>query len=333
MRVAVYHGKGDVRLEDRPVPVIGPGELLVKIEACGICGSDLMDWYLAPRAPLVLGHEPAGTVAAVGKGVRGFRPGGRVFIHHHVPCGTCALCRKGRETLCAEFHTSRIEPGGFAEYVRVPAAQVRKDVLKIPDSLPLDVAAVIEPVACIVRGWRRVPDPKGARVAVIGCGFAGQVMIRLARLKGAARVTAVDPVPERRALATRSGADAHETLEGEHDLVVVCAGHPDATRAAVRAAAPGGTVLLFAPTPAGVEVPLDTHRMFFKEITVVTTYSAGPRDTREALRLMTGKGGRGQAPPLRVHDLITHRVPLEQAGEALRLAASPTEALKVVLTP
>ena len=198
MRVAVYHGRDRIALEDRPDPVAGAGELVVRVRACGLCGSDLMDWYQEPRAPTVLGHEPAGEVIAAGEGAPPLPLGRRVFVHHHVPCMTCDLCRAGRHTLCTRFRETRIDPGGLAEMIRVPAENAALDVLALPDEIPDWAATLIEPLGCVIHGQRMAGVGPGVRVAVVGAGSMGLLQIGAALAAGAAAVVAVEPREGRR---------------------------------------------------------------------------------------------------------------------------------------
>ena len=333
MRVAVYHGGGRLTLERRPDPVPGPGELVVRVRACGLCGSDLMGWYQDPRAPVVLGHEPAGEVVAAGPGAR-FAPGDRVFVHHHVPCMTCELCRAGRHTLCPAFRRTRIDPGGLAELVRVPRENAEVDVLALPDGVPDWAATLIEPLACVVRGQRWAGVGPGSRVAVVGAGAMGLLEVRAALTAGAARVAAIEPREDRRDRARDAGAQAlaaadpdalADALGGLADQVFVCTSARDAIAGALHLAGPGGVVQLFAPTPPGELVGLDLGAVFFREVSIQSTYSAGPFDTRDALALL--ESGRVDAGAL-----ISHRLPLAQVEEAFRLARSG-EATKVVVEP
>lgn len=339
MKVARYYGPDDVRLEEMPRPEIGPGELLVRVAACGICGSDTMDWYLGMKMrrgePLVLGHEPAGEVVGAGAGAR-FGEGARVFVHHHVPCGQCRLCRRGYDTLCETFQSTSIHPGGFAEYIRVPAANAARDVLKLPNTLSFDAATLVEPLACCLRGLARLRLYAGDTAAVVGCGVMGLMFVRLLRLRGAGRIVAVDPVQFRRQAALQLGAD--EAMEpaarderkagdpGGADVVVVCAGSVPAIDGGMALAGPGATVLLFAPPPPGTVVAVEPYRLFFHELTLVSSYSAGPSETREALRLLADGCIDAEA-------LITHRYGLAETGEALRLARAAGESLKVLVVP
>ncbi len=329
----MYHGAGRIELEERPDPVAGPGELLVRVRACGLCGSDLMQWYQDPRAPLVLGHEPVGEVVQAGAGAT-VGLGARVFVHHHVPCMTCDLCRAGRHTLCARFRTSRIDPGGLAELIRVPAENARLDVLEVPDAVSDAAATLIEPLACVVRGQRQAGVGPGSRVAVVGAGAMGLLEVAAARAAGAAAVVAIDPREDRRALAGAAGAHALESddpqrvgaaLGGPADHVFVCTHAPAAIAGSLHLAGPAGVVQLFAPPAPGAIVGLDLGAVFFREVTIQSTYSAGPLDTRDALALIASGAVDAEA-------VVSHRLPLAEVQEAFRLARSG-EALKVVVEP
>lgn len=338
MRAVCYYGPEDVRVEEVPVPRPGPGEVVVRVRACGICGSDVMDWYLRPRAPLVPGHEPAGEVAAVGPGVEKFRPGDRVFVHHHVPCFVCHYCRRGHHTLCPTFHQTRIDPGGFAEYVRVPAVHVEKDLWKLPEGLTYEEATLIEPLACALRAWGRLRVFPDDTAAVIGCGISGLLLMMAGKLHPVGRIFGVDPLASRRRAAWEAGAAdvfppeeaprAIRTRNGGRgaDLVLVATGNLAGLELAFDLVEPGGTVLLYAPTPPEAELKVRPNRLFFQEVTVVASYSATPLETGPALGLIAA----GRIPAGR---LITHRLPLERAADGLRLVRQATESLKVVILP
>ncbi len=338
MKAVIYAAPGDIRLEDRPLPgEPGPGELLVRIRVCGVCGSDVTDWYMAPRAPVALGHEAAGDVVAVGEGVSAFVEGDRVALHHHMPCMVCDLCQHGHYTLCPQFKKTRLHPGGLAEYARVPAEIVAGDVLKIPDDMSYEVGALVEPVACCVRALDRSNIRPGDTVLVLGAGFNGVVMALLAFHWGADRVGILDRVPVRLERARSLGltpfniddADMAEQIRrwadasGPHTVIVT----PATTKAAemgFNLAGPGATVMLYGP-PAPDDIwPLNANRMFFQEINVTGSYSAGPYDTRRALSILRN----------RVIDpevLITHRFPMAQAGTALKMIKQAGDSLKIVV--
>ena len=337
MKTAVVHDFDDIRIEERPVPVIGPREVLVRTAACGVCSGDVMDWYIRAKAPLVLGHEPAGTVAAVGSEVSAFSPGERVFMHHHAPCFVCERCRRGLYSLCPVWKKSRLDPGGMAQYVRVPEENLA-DTLKLPPSVSCEDGTLVEPAACAVKGVRRSGLLPAETVLVTGLGVMGMLNILTARAFGAARIIAADLNGWRLEKALAFGADAvidvsREDLsrrtreltggEGAH-RVIVGPGTPRAMLDGIRACAPGGTVLFFTPSPPGVLMEIEQHYLYFNEITLANSYSCGPYDTRDALDLIA----RGV---IRAADLVTHRFPLEQAGEAFRLTAAGGESLKALV--
>jgi L-iditol 2-dehydrogenase len=327
MRAAVYHGNGRITVDELPRPTVGPGELLIQIHACGLCGSDLMRWYQDPRAPVVLGHEPVGTVVEAGVGAP-IGVGTRVFVHHHVPCMVCTLCRRGRHTLCETFRATRIDPGGFAEFIRVPAANARLDVFEVPQGMSDAAATLIEPLACILRGQRMAGVVEGSRVAVVGAGSMGLLEIACATALGAGSVVAIEPRADRRAHARRFGAlapdEAADALALERaDAVFVCTHDHRGIQMALDLAAAAGVVQLFAPTEPGELVPLDLGAIFFREVTIQSTYSAGPFDTRDACELLTSGA-------VDAESIISHRVPLAQIAEAFRLARSG-EAVKVLV--
>ena len=333
MRAAVYQPGGAVVLEERDVPAPGPGEVLVAMRACGICGSDLMRWYVEPRAPLVLGHEPVGEVVAAGEAVEAPLPevGARVFVHHHVPCGECELCRRGRDTLCETFKATRIHPGGFSERILVPAENAARDLLVVPESVSDAAATLIEPLACCVRGLRRAKVGRETRLLVIGGGQMG-LLTALGGLAAGAKVAVAEPLAERRALAAALGAAgiepdpeaASSALGGRPTVVMLATGVAAAWELALSAADKGAVVQLFAPSGPGESRAFDVDDVFFRELEIQASYSAGPHDTRFALQLIAG----GAVPAER---LVTHRFPLERTEEALAAARS-REGVKVIVT-
>ena len=341
MRVAVYYNNQDVRVEERPVPQIGPGELLMRVEACGICGSDVMEWYRIKKAPLVLGHEVAGVVAAVGEGVKQYKEGDRIAVAHHVPCNTCHYCLSGHHTACDTllYHTG-IDPGGFAEYCRIPAINVDRGVFPLPEEISFEEATFIEPLACVLRGQRLAGLKPGDTVLVLGSGVAGLLHVQLARRHGAGRVVATDVVDFRLEAAKRFGAEAvihadddvparlRELNEGRlADQVIVCTGARPALIQALQAVERGGTVLFFAPTQQGVTIPLSINDLFWRrEVTLTTSYAGSPADYLTALRLIRS----GSIP---VRELITHRLGLAEAGLGFQLVARAQDSLKVIIQP
>jgi len=341
MRASVYYSNKDIRLEDRPVPEIGPGELLVRIMSSGICGSDVMEWYRIHKAPLVLGHEIAGEVAGVGPGVESFRVGDRVTATHHVPCLTCALCLAGHETTCPTLlsHT-HFDPGGFCEYVRLPAINVDRGTWKLPDSVSFDQATFVEPLACVLRGQQRMGLKPGQSVLVLGSGIAGLLHISLAQATGCGLIVATDVNDYRLEAARKFGADYalkadqdpgeffREVNQGRGpDTVIVCTGALEAIEQSLAAVASGGVILFFAPTMEGETVPLSINDLFFRrDITLTTTYAGGPADCLTALEVIRA----GRVP---VKDMITHCLPLAETGQGFKLVEEGRESIKVIIRP
>jgi len=338
MLAVEYHSNEDVRVVEMPVPKIGPGELLVQMQACGLCASDVMEWYMRPRAPLYPGHEPVGIVVEVGEGVQQFSVGQRVFLHHHVPCMVCHYCQRGSFSQCATFRATRLYPGGLAEYIRVPALNVQFDVLPLPDALSFEAATLIEPLACCIRGINRAAMQPGDSVLILGAGSNGQMLAQLAHQRGALRVIVVDPLAYRRQRALENGADdALDPGMGElseqvaavndgrkPDIVIVTPSTISAMQQGLQLVGRGGTVLLFAPPPPEAVLPVIANTLFFQEISLHTSYSAGPHETRQALDLLAS--GR-----IRAESVITHRFALRDAEQAFRLVARPGDALKAVI--
>ena len=322
MRVARSIALDDVRIEQLEDPIPGPGEVVCDVLACGVCGSDVTDWYVARKLPTVLGHEPTGAVTVLGEGVNGLRAGDRVAIHHHVPCGECRRCRRGHETLCERFRSSNIDPGGFAEKVRVPAELV-PELLLLPDGLDSIAATLIEPLACVLRAQDRAGLRAGDGLLVVGAGVNGLLQIAAAHARSVEAVWVREPRGDRLALAESLGAEHHgnELV----DVAIVCTPSTDAIAAAAEALAPGGTLCLYAPPAPDAPPALDGTELFMRELTVTASYSAGPADMRAALELLAD----GQLDP---EPLITHRLPLEQTARALELQRTG-EALKAVVVP
>lgn len=340
MRVATYYNNNDIRLEERPIPAVGPGEVLVRIEASGICGSDVMEWYRIKKAPLVLGHEIAGEIVEVGNGVKRYRQGDRVSASHHVPCNTCHYCLSGRHTVCDTLRSTNFDPGGFAEYIRLPAINVDRGTYTLPDELSYEEATFIEPLACVIRAQRIARLQPGQSVLVVGSGMTGLLQVHLARASGAGRIIATDINQYRLDAALRFGADAGVNAEEDvparvrglndgklADVVFVCTGALSAISQALESVDRGGTVLLFAPTNPGVKVPVDVTELFFRNgVTLTSSYAGSPADHMTAVELLRSGN-------LRVRDMITHRLGLAQTGLGFRLVAQANESLKVIIEP
>ena len=339
MRVAMYYNNQDVRLEELPKPQIGPGELLIKVQASGICGSDVMEWYRIKKAPVVLGHEITGEIAEIGNGVDRYHLGERVFVSHHVPCNTCRYCLSGLHTVCETLHTTNYDPGGFADYLRVPPLNVDRGIFLLPDEISFEDGTFIEPLACVIRGQRLARLLPGQTVLVLGSGISGLLHIAMAKASGAGRIIATDISDYRLDAAQRLGADGaihaeedvparlRQTNEDRPaDLVIVCTGALPAFHQALQSVDRGGTVLFFAPTEPGVDLPVPVNDFWRNGITLMPSYGAGPFDIGVAIDLL-----RSRRVP--VQEMITHRLGLAETGKGFQLVAEGGESIKVIIEP
>ena len=339
MQVAMYYNNNDVRIEKMPIPEIDDNEMLVKVKASGICGSDVMEWYRIKKAPLVLGHEIAGDIVEVGKNVEKYKVGDKVFVSHHVPCNTCRYCLDGQHTLCDTLHSTNFYPGGFAEYLRVPEINVDRGTFVLPKEMTYDEGVFIEPLACVVRGMRIAEMKLGKSVLVIGSGIAGLLHIKLARALGANKVIATDISDYRLKMAKKLGADivinakenvpvkVKEYNDGRlADIVVLCTGVIPAVKQAINSVDRGGTLLFFAPTEPGVEIPFPLFDLWNKGVKMVSTYAGGPRDIADAIEMIRFK-------KVTVTDMISHKLSLSEAAKGFKLVAQAQESIKVILYP
>jgi L-iditol 2-dehydrogenase len=338
MKVARLYDSSDIRFEEEPIPRVGPGEALVRTRACGICSGDVMGWYMKKKAPLVFGHEPAGEVVAVGTGVTDFKPGDRIFVHHHAPCFTCRACQRGQFVQCPTWRSSRIVPGGMAEYFLVPKENLSGDTLRLPAEFSFEDGSLVEPTACAVKSLRRSGLQAGERVFIIGLGIMGQLHVALARQAGAEAIIAADFVPYRREKARELGADvlldpAQGSMEdavrdytnGEMaEVVIVGPGSIEAMELGIRCAAKGGTVVLFTASPPEATLAVAPYHLYFNEIRLIPSYSCGPNDTREALRLI-------QEGVVNAEKFVTHRFPFAAIQAAYQNAAQARDSLKTVV--
>ncbi len=344
MKAAVYHGREDLRLEEIPIPEPGPGELLLRVDACGICPTDLkkIQKGLLP-GPRVFGHEIAGTVAALGRGTEGWREGERAVAHHHVPCGECYYCARRAYAQCPHYKrngtTAGFEPsgGGYAEYVRVLEWIVERGMVRIPDGFPAEEASFVEPVNTCLKAVEKAAVGPGDTVLVVGQGPIGLLLMQLARCAGAT-VVASDPLEERRALASSLGAgvavDAAEDVPARlreltpgrgADCVLVAAPSTGAMAQALAASRPGGRILSFAATSPGERAEVDFGLLTTAEKDILTAYSSSIDLQEKAADLVFTRA-------VRVRELVSHRFPIDRATEAFALALRPaTGTLKVVL--
>lgn len=338
MRVARLYDYLDVRIEEAPCPVPGPGQALVRARACGVCSGDVVPWYIRKKAPLVFGHEPVGEVVALGPGARPLALGTRVFVHHHAPCLDCRACRRGAYVQCPTWKATQIIPGGMAEFFLVPETNFAHDTLPIPDHVSDADAALVEPTACVVKSFDCAGNVAGASVLVIGLGVMGQLHVILARHLGARQILAADLVASRCAFAAGLGADTvidasqvdlveavAAATDGEGaEIVIAGPATTEAIALGLRCAARGGTVVQFMGTPPDTELSISTNDLYFREIRLVPSYSCGPTDTRRALGLISE--GVVQAA-----QVVTHRFPLAEASEAYRVAATDRSAIKTMV--
>jgi L-iditol 2-dehydrogenase len=346
MRAAVYRGANDVRLETVPVPEIGAGELLVRVHTCGVCGTDLKKIATGSHsAPRIFGHETSGVVAAVGTGVGEFKPGDRVVMFHHIPCGNCYYCRHKTFAQCETYKkvgcTAGFEPsgGGFADYVRVMDWIVQRGTVRIPDAVSYEQASFVEPVNTCIKGIERLQLSHGEAVLVIGQGPIGILLAALAKRAGA-RVITTDLYEQRltisKDLGLEDSIDASRTdviltvrnlTEGRGvDAAVLAVGGNNLIRTAMDAVRPGGRVLLFAQTARG-EATIDPATICVDEKTLLGSYSASVDLQDASVQFVMGL-------EMNLESLISHRFPLSGSLEALDLAAHPRpDSMKVVIQP
>lgn len=354
----MYYNNNDVRVEEIPKPKINDDEILVKVMASGICGTDVLEWYRIKKAPLVLGHEISGIVAETGNNVKNFQVNDRVFVSHHVPCMKCDYCISNHHTTCETLHETNFYPGGFSQYLRVPKINLEFGTLKLPDNVSFDEGTFIEPLGTIIRAQRIADLQEKQTVLIIGSGIAGLLHIKLAKLKKVKNIITTDINEFRLNKAKEFGAnftlnakdnniiDMSEIKKiSDHaqkssifdkikennngklaDLVIICTGALQAVQQALKCVDKGGKILFFAvPKPDDkVEIPIND---FWKnEISILTSYAAAPNDLKESLELIKDK-------KIDVEDMITHRLPLDEAGKGFKLVADAKESIKVILEP
>ncbi len=339
MRVAMYYNNRDIRIQEMQTPHIGSGELLVKVIASGICGSDVMEWYRIKKAPLVLGHEIAGEIVAVGDGVKRYKVGDRVAVAHHVPCNTCHYCLNGHYSVCDTLRTTNFYPGGFSEYIRIPQINVDRGTFLLPEEVSFEEGTFAEPLACTLLGQKKAGLRPGQSILVIGSGISGLLHIQLARTLGAGRIYAVDITEYRLRMAKQFGADvvmyAQEDIPNNlrkvnngrlADLVIVCTGAVSAIQQALHSVDRGGTILFFAPTEPNVTIPITIWDLWRDCNSFVMSYAGPPDDMAAAIELIrTGR--------VAVRELITHRLGLSEAALGFKLVTEAKESIKVIIEP
>ncbi len=346
MRAAVYRGVNDVRMETVPVPKIGSAEMLVRVHSCGVCGTDLKKIATGSHpAPRIFGHETSGVVAAVGDGVRDYRPGDRVMVFHHIPCGQCFYCQNKTFAQCSTYKkvgcTAGFEPsgGGFAEYVRVMDWIVEHGTVRIPEDVSFEQACFVEPVNTCMKGIQAVRLRPGETVLAIGQGPIGIILSVLAKRAGATLITS-DLYPERLRIGSSCGIDltidasradvvtrVRELTEGRGaDAVILAVGGNSLIQTAMDAARPGGRILLFAQTQHG-ETVIDPAAICVDEKTLLGSYSASVDLQEEAVRFVMNR-------EMDLERLVSHRFPLSESPQALDLAAHPKpSSMKIMIQP
>jgi len=338
LKVAKLYSFHDIRIEDIPIPEIGPGDALLRTRASGICSGDVMPWYIEKKAPLVLGHEPCGEIVSVGKDVTSFKQGDRVFVHHHAPCFTCRHCKRGDYVQCDTWRNTNIIPGGISEYILIPEINLERDTLSIPDALRYEDGTLIEPVACVIKALKRAKIIRGDFVLIIGLGFMGILNGIVARKYGAGRIIGTDRVSFRLQRALDLGFDdvidvsqtdakkglQHITARQNADIVIVCPNSIDALKEGLSLTGEGGSLVMFTPVKPGNLLTIDPNELYFKDTSIITSYSCGPEDTADALELL-------ESGIVCSERIITHRFPIEKTEEAFRVTAEARDSLKIII--
>ena len=346
MRAGVFREKGVVRVEEVPVPEVGDGEVLIKVAACGICGTDIkkiFQRYVEP--PQILGHELAGTVVAVGRGVNKWTLGDRVMSFHHTPCGRCFYCEKRLFSQCKQYKTTGLTAGftpnggGFAQYVKAMPWVAERGIVALPHDVSFEEATFIEPINTIVKAVQKARIVAGETVLILGCGPIGLQLLMVSKLEGAKLYTS-DPIPQRRQKSLSLGAlESFDPTSGKlieevrartdgrgADAVLVAVAHPSVVTDALATARPGGRVLLFAANDPVTKIEFPAAAVGIDEKEILGSYSAAVDIQESAAALVLGK-------KLPVTEIVTHRFTLDRIQEALELAARPTaESLKILIT-
>jgi len=336
MKVAVYYNNNDIRIEERPKPCISENEILVKMKASGICGTDVMEWYRIKKAPRVLGHEMAGIIEEIGTNVRDLKIGDRVFVAHHVPCYRCHHCLQGNHTACESLHSGNYDPGGFAEYIRVPEENVRYGTFLLPEGMAYDEGTMIEPLACAIAGQKQLGLEEEQTVFIIGAGISGLLHIQLSKMKKV-KVIATDIIDYRLNRALEFGADhvinAHNYSVDElkrlndhrlPDRVIVCTAVRQAINTALSSIGRKGKILFFAAPEFDINVP--SLRFWRDEITITFSYGATPDDLKNAIGMID----RGAVD---VRKMITNKIPFSDILHGFKLVSEAKNSLKVVVVP
>jgi len=339
MKVAMYYKNDDVRLEEKPIPEIDDDEILVKVVASGICGTDVLEWYRIKQAPRVLGHEISGTVDKVGKNVKNFKINDRVFVSHHVPCMECSYCLNDHHTACETLHKTNFDPGGFSQYLRVPKINVELGTLKLPENVSFDDGTFVEPIGTVIRGQRIANLKENQTLLIMGSGIAGLMHIKIAKANNLKKIIAVDINEFRLNKAKEFGADyifnSNNDLIDEikkindnklADQVIVCTGAMPAVKLALQCVDKGGTILFFAVPKPDEPFTIPINDFWRNEVKVMTSYGAAPNDLKESLELISsGK--------LNLKDMVTHKLKFDEIQKGFDLVAEAKDSIKVIVEP
>lgn len=340
MKVAVYYNNHDVRIEDRPIPKPGVDEILVKTKSCGVCVADTMEWYLTPRAPLTLGHEPSGEIVETGKNIENLKAGDRVAVHHHIPCLICEHCRRGNFTMCETFRKTHIQPGGFSEYFIASTIHAERDTLVLPPHVSFEAGTLVEPLACVIHAIQKAKVKAGESVVLIGTGTMGLMFIQCLHYWGVRKLAIYEMLDWRIKKAREFGAE-HVFIPSKEpqgdlikikelfasdgaDKVFIAAKDISAMKLGIQLVNKGGTVIFFATPKPEESIDIFPSHLFFNEITLTSTYSANHLDTRMALDLISSND-------VTAEKIISHRYPIERLSEAILQTASRHESLKCVV--
>lgn len=341
MKVAKLYKFNDIRIENIPIPQINEREALVKVKVCGICSGDVMPWYIEKKAPLVLGHEISGEIVKIGESIKkeiNLKEGDRVSVHHHAPCMDCFFCKRGDFVQCETWKKSKVFPGGISEYILLPEVILKNDTLKLPNNVSFEEGALVEPLACVVKSLKRANIKKGDTVLIVGLGVMGQLHLMIAREFGAEKVIGVDRVEFRLNKALELGADFVINAEKENvyekikeltdglmaQSVIVGPGDASVIESYLKTVSKGGTLLIFTPTPPEQSISLKVNEIYFKDITITTSYSCGPDDTNKALELITNR-------KLNLDKVITHRFNVDETIYAYEITAKAQDSLKCLI--
>ncbi|MEW6104446.1 MAG: alcohol dehydrogenase catalytic domain-containing protein [bacterium] len=319
MKTGVYYSNNDIRIEERDIPKINDGEILMKTRACGICGTDLLEWYRKPKAPIILGHEACGEI--VESKSKDYKQGMRIFASHHIPCNKCYYCLNGHHTSCEMLQVTNYDPGGFSEYIRLSRMNVDFGIYPLSDDISFEEGTLIEPLACVIRAQNLAKLEFKKSLLVIGCGVSGLLHIALAKMKGLF-VAGMDINEYRLNFAKKFKADTKFSSEKKFDCVILCSGNASAIDRAFSSIDRGGIIVFFAVPSPSENVYFPITNLWRNEITIITSYGAAPKDLQDALKVIKMIG---------VKEMITHRFHLSKIQDGFSVVQQQGESIKVII--